>query len=104
MKRLYSALSMGVTIIIPIFLLMTSIRLLITPVYPQVEYRLPGFPPDPYGFTKEDRLHWSRYAIDYLLNSADISYIGDLRFPDGTSLYNQRELGHMVDVKNLVKA
>jgi integral membrane protein (TIGR01906 family) len=37
--------------------------------------------------------------VDYLLNSEDISYLGDLRFENGQPLYNQRELSHMVDVK-----
>ncbi len=93
-----------VTLLIPFLLLMTSIRILMTPLFPQIEYRTPGFPADPYGFTLDDRLHWSRIAMNYLLNNADISYLGDLRFPDGSPLYNQRELSHMVDVKNLVQA
>jgi integral membrane protein (TIGR01906 family) len=84
-------------------LIMTAVRLLITPVFPQVEYRTPNFPPDSYGFTAEDRLHWSRLAIDYLLNDAGIQYLGDLKFDNGTPLYNERELSHMLDVKVLVQ-
>jgi integral membrane protein (TIGR01906 family) len=38
-----------------------------------------------------------------LLNSADITFLGDLRFSDGTPVYNQRELMHMVDVKNALR-
>lgn len=93
-----------VTLLIPFILMMTSIRILMTPLFLQIEYHAPGFPADPYGFTLDDRLHWSGIAMNYLLNSADISYLGDLRFPDGSPLYNQRELSHMVDVKNLVQA
>ena len=48
-----------VTILTPLVVLMLSVRLLITPVFAQVEYRMPGFPDDPYGFTLEDRLEWS---------------------------------------------
>jgi integral membrane protein (TIGR01906 family) len=69
----------------------------------QLEYRTPNFPPDPYGFTLEDRLYWSQIALTYLLNDSEISFLGDLRFPDGTPLYNERELGHMEDVKNVVE-
>lgn len=104
MKILYRVLSLLITVILPFFLIMTAVRLLITPVFLQVEYNSPGFPPDSYGFTKADRLHWSRYAVDYLVNSAGIEYLGDLKFPDGQPLYNERELSHMVDVKNLVQA
>ena len=104
MKRFYSFLAVLITIILPFFLLMSAIRLLITPSFPQIEYNMPGFPPDTYGFTKQDRLYWSRFAIDYLTNDAGISYLSDLRFPDGSPLYNERELTHMVDVKNLIQA
>jgi integral membrane protein (TIGR01906 family) len=88
---------------VPIFLLMTSIRVVIAPWYPQVEYRMPYFPPDPYGFTLQDRLKWSRVSIDYLLNSAGINFLADQRLADGGPLYNERELSHMQDVKVLVQ-
>ena len=80
-------------------LILTSVRILLTPVFVQIEYRTPNFPPDPYGFTQEDRLRWAPYAVNYLLNDADISYLGDLKFEDGSPLYNERELSHMHDVK-----
>jgi len=104
MKRLYTVLSIVVTAIIPFFLLITAIRVMVTPLYARIEYNSPGFPEDTFGFTKQERLYWSEFAINYLVNDSDISYLGDLRFPDGQPLYNQRELDHMVDVKNLVQA
>ncbi len=64
---------------------------------------MPYFPPDQYGFTKADRLKWAPYALNYLTNSADISYLGDLKFEDGTPLYNERELSHMNDVKRVTQ-
>jgi integral membrane protein (TIGR01906 family) len=102
----------------PVMLLLTAVRILLSPIYIEIEYRLPNFPEDPYGFTREDRLYYANIARLYLLNDADISYLGDLRFPndeqapqascqymqDCTRLYNQRELKHMVDVKSVVKA
>lgn len=33
----------------------------------------------------------------------DISYLGDLKFENGSPLYNERELTHMADVKNVVR-
>jgi integral membrane protein (TIGR01906 family) len=62
---------------------------------------MPGFPEDPYGFTIEDRLKWSKISIDYLLNDSEISFLADQQFADGTPLYNERELSHMLDVKRL---
>lgn len=98
-KTLTNILSWVVTLIVPVALALTGVRLMMTNTFLNVEYNLPGFPPDPYGFTTQDRLHWSRIAMDYLTNPEGISFLGDLRFPDGTPLYNERELEHMVDVK-----
>lgn len=91
------------TLAIPFFLIMTAVRLLITPLYPQVEYRMPGFPPDTYGFTFEERMHWANISINYLLNNQGIEYLSNQRLADGAPLYNERELSHMLDVKVLVQ-
>ena len=106
-----------VTLIVPVVLTLLAVRLVLNPWYVEFEYRTPNFPADEYGFTREDRLKYSKIDIEYLLNNADISFLGDLHFPEGqqapaiscqfmedcTKLYNERELGHMVDVKNVVQ-
>jgi integral membrane protein (TIGR01906 family) len=97
------ALSLLATILVPIVLVLSGVRLMFFPFYRQIEYRLPTFPADSYGFTLEDRLYWSNFAVDYLLNDAGIEYLGDLRFADGTLVFNERELKHMVDVKVTVQ-
>ena len=98
-----SILKFLVTLVIPLVLLMTAFRILMTPGYVNLEYRMPGFPPDNYGFTQADRLKLAPIALNYLLNDKGIEFLGDLTFDDRTSLYNERELSHMVDVKNLVQ-
>jgi integral membrane protein (TIGR01906 family) len=99
---LYAFISWIVTLLTPVILSLTAMRLIMVPAFLNFEYNTPNFPPDRYGFTKEERLYWSKIALEYLLNPADISFLGDLRFADGTPVYNQRELEHMVDVKNTV--
>ncbi len=101
--RLSSFLSFLITLLTPIFLTGLALRLLLTPLFPQIEYRVPGFPADDYGFTLEDRLHWSKFAVEYLVNDADISYLGNLQFDDGSPLFNERELRHMQDVKAVTR-
>jgi len=100
---LHKILSWLVTILIPVVLILTSVRLLLLPAFLPLEYHTPGFPVDMYGFTLEDRLYWSRIAQEYLLNKEGISFLGDLRFQDGQLVYNERELKHMVDVKQVVE-
>jgi integral membrane protein (TIGR01906 family) len=88
--------------VIPFISIMLSVRLLITSLYAQVEYRMPGFPMDPFGFTMEDRLRWAEPSITFLVNSEDITFLEELAFEDGVPIYNQRELSHMQDVKTVV--
>ena len=116
MKILYRLLSWFIALILPVVIILSVVRLMINPWYLEFEYRTPGFPKDLYGFSMEDRLLYGKIAAEYLVNSADISFLGDLRFPTGqevpdpscqfmtdcTYLYNERELDHMLDVKNVV--
>ena len=98
-----SFLSWLVTVLVPLVLIGLAIRVLLSPVFYRLEYSMPYFPPDEYGFTKEDRLKWAPYAVNYLVNDADTSYLGDLTFEDGSPLYNDRELRHMADVKRITQ-
>lgn len=102
-SKLPIILSYLVSLLTPIILIGIAVRILLSPLYYTIEYNMPYFPADEYGFTKEDRLHWAPYAVTYLINSSDISYLGDLKFDNGNSLYNERELSHMADVKNVVQ-
>ncbi len=95
-------LSYLISFLTPIALIGAALRILLTPVFYTVEYNMPYFPADEYGFTKEDRLRWAKPSVEYLSNGADISYLGDLKFDDGTPIYNERELSHMADVKGVV--
>ena len=103
MKTIQKIFSWLVTLLLPVALTFLRLRILLTHAFPEIEYRLPGFPLDEYGFTLQDRLHWSSISIDYLLNSAGISFLGDQQFMDGVPLFNDRELSHMHDVKNVVQ-
>lgn len=93
-----------VALLTPVIIVLAVVRLLINPALLSFEYNTPGFPDDSYGFTREDRLHWGHYAVTYLVNDAGIEYLGDLRFDDGTPVFNERELGHMLDVKMVVQS
>ncbi len=87
--------------LLPLVILLTSLRLLLTETFVRLEYQTPDFPADPYGFTLEDRLRWAPIALEYLLNDAEIDFLAELRFDSGEPLYNARELRHMQDVKIL---
>ena len=83
----------------PAFLVLTGVRLVMSEAFIWLEYNRPGFPADRYGFSKAERLKYAPYAVRYLLNGANIDYLGDLTFDDGEPLYTADELKHMEDVK-----
>ncbi|HNT22898.1 MAG TPA: TIGR01906 family membrane protein [Anaerolineales bacterium] len=106
-----------ITVLVPVVLTLTAVRAMLSPWYLEFEYRTPMFPDDYYGFTMGERLAYGRVAVEYLVNDAGIEFLGDLRFPEGqetpapscanmvdcTYMYNDRELEHMLDVKNVVQ-
>lgn len=102
-----------VALTVPFLLLVGSARLAMVPAFLQFEYTRPGFEVDYYGFTVNDRLEYGFYALDYILNGEDISFLGDLTlpgekcYPPQTSgdcaMFNALELSHMVDVKQVAQ-
>ncbi|HIE57766.1 MAG TPA: TIGR01906 family membrane protein [Anaerolineales bacterium] len=106
-----------VTLLVPAALVLLGVRLLLTPLFVNVEYRMPYFPPDRYGFSAQERLSWAQQTRAYLLNDDEIETLAAWQFPKGenaagdcdtylpprdcTYLYNDRELQHMRDVKQV---
>ena len=104
MKVLIRFISILISVVLPFFLLMCSIRMLLNPFFLDYEYNLPNFPADDFGFTTPDRLKWGKISLLYLTNNESDDYLGTLKLDDGSPLFNQRELSHMLDVRVLVKA
>jgi integral membrane protein (TIGR01906 family) len=102
-RRLSAVRAIAIALLVPVVLILTNIRLLLTPAFVSIEYRTPGFPEDSYGFTLAERMQQAEIARAYLLNDAGPEFLGTLRDQAGTLLYNARELSHMVDVKELVQ-
>jgi integral membrane protein (TIGR01906 family) len=100
---LAGVLGLFLVIALPAFLLLTSVRIVMSQAFLRLEYNRPGFPADPFGFTKADRLKYAPYAVRYLLNNAGISYLGNLTFDNGAPLFTDRELQHMHDVKHVTR-
>jgi integral membrane protein (TIGR01906 family) len=89
--------------VLPLLLVLVNARLLMSRPFMVWEYNRPGFSPDPYGFTTEDRLHYGPLGLAYLFNGEGTSFLSDLRFPDGSPVFNERELSHMDDVKQVTQ-
>lgn len=92
-----------IAVCIPVILVLGSVRLVMTPLFMQLEYTRVGFPADMYGFTTEDRLKYGPVALEYMLTDADISLLRDLDFGETGAFYTERELQHMIDVKRVTQ-
>jgi len=101
--RVGGLIRLYMTVMLPVMLVLIGARLAMTETFLRFEYQRPGFPVDVYGFTTEDRLQYAPYAVDYLINGGDISYLEDLTFPNGTPLYTASELNHMEDVQTVTR-
>jgi integral membrane protein (TIGR01906 family) len=104
MKILEGLLRWLVIVSIPIVLIGTGLRLILLPGYLQVEYRMPHFPVDSYGFTTAERMHWATLSWRYLVDPSDRASLAALTFGDGSPVFNEREVSHMADVKAVVQA
>jgi integral membrane protein (TIGR01906 family) len=104
MKLLPKIFSLVIPIFVAIFIILTSVGLWMDPLLWNTIYNAPGFPPDSYGFTAKDRSKYAQISLEYMLNGSGISFLGDLKFPDGSPLFNERELSHMADVKRLAQS
>jgi len=89
--------------VLPLVLVLLNARVLMSNAFIRWEYSRPNFPADPYGFATQDRLQHAPVALAYLFNDEGIDFLGRETFPDGSPLYNERELSHMEDVKNVTR-
>jgi integral membrane protein (TIGR01906 family) len=97
-----------VVLAMPFLLTLGTLRVIVLwewPSYPRFEYG--RIQPDPYGFTADERLDLAEATLGYLRDAAPaneaIGLLEALRLPGSDEqLYNEREIGHMLDVKRLV--
>ncbi len=90
---------MAIAIVLPIFLVLTNVRVFMSEAYLRYEYGKPSFP-EPTWFTVEKRMLFARESVAYLLTDAGIEKLRDLTY-ESEPIYNERELRHMEDVKVL---
>lgn len=96
-----------VIIAMPFFLGLGMLRAVLAWDYPGFEYA--RIAPDTYGFTPEERLSLAHATLDYMQRpepAEEVIYLlEDLQVSaTGDPLYNEREIGHMLDVKHLTDA
>lgn len=102
---LSQTLRIALIVALPLAIVLTNVRLLMLPWFPDLEYNQASFPPDfnvrpgTEPMTREQRSEWAKVALAYIVSDAPPAFLGDLQFPNGEPLYDARELRHMIDVQ-----
>ena len=89
-----------ITLLLPVLLVLGSVRLLITDEYLAFEYGKAGFLADPFGFDWSQRLAYASANFRYVRENQPIDALSRLRLGD-QSIYNAREIKHMQDVQKV---
>jgi len=90
-------------ILIPLFILGGSVRLITTERFLEFEYTRSNFPPDPFGFSPSQRLNLAAKNLDFVRDGLSITSLSQQEL-DGLPVYNPRELAHMQDVQDVYQA
>lgn len=96
--QLTQTLKLITVVLVTIFIVGGAVQILATDSFLAFEYGKASFPPDPFGYTQQQR---------FILASTNIHYVrthlpGDelsKQFLNGLPVYNPREVSHMADVQ-----
>ena len=96
MSRLSANLcAIAITLCIPVALILTNVFLFMNPTWLAFQYSQPGFPPS-VRFTPPDRYRLASESIEYVRGNRTLEHFKAL------GVYDDREIKHMVDVRELV--
>src|SRR5574341_189491 len=87
-----------IIVLLPVLLVIGSVRLLNTDEYLVFEYGKASFPEDPFGFDRSQRVAYAGVNFRYVRENQPIDALAKLRLGDQL-IYNARELKHMQDVQ-----
>ena len=94
-KRLPHLLALAITIGVPIALILANVFLFMNPTWLAYQYSQPDFPPS-VRFTPPERYRLASESIEYIRGNRTLEQFKAL------GVYDEREIKHMVDVRELV--
>lgn len=96
--RLTRSLKLLIIMLTPVLIVLTAARLLATDQYLAFEYGKIGFPPDPFGFSQQQRFDLASSNIHYVRAHLPGDALSNQTL-NGAPVYNPREVSHMADVQ-----
>lgn len=89
-----------IIVTLPFFIVLGTVRILVTDSYLAFEYGKADFPLDPFGLSEAERLNIALANFRFVRECQPLESLGSQRLA-GNPLYNQRELNHMQDVQTV---
>ncbi len=100
--RWHTLLKVLIVIATPIVVALIPIRLAMQPWVVPFLYSLPNFPPEVYGMSDEERLRLGLIGMDSVIGPRGVEVLREARLSDGAPAFNEREIRHMQDVRDLI--
>jgi hypothetical protein len=97
-SRITKTLELFLTLLVPVLIITTAVRLLATDQYLVFEYNKASFPSDPLGFTNRQRFILASTNIHYVRAHLPGNELSKQTL-HGMPVYNPREVSHMADVQ-----
>lgn len=92
-----------VVILLPVFLILTNVRLIMTESFVRYEYGKTDFPPAP-TLDPAERFPLALTGIDLITGRMSAEQYAALKLRNGQPAYQAREVSHMVDVAQVTQA
>jgi len=90
-----------IVLLLPVVLVGSSISLLLTRQWLELEYSRETFPPDLLGWEQQERSQLAAATLDWILKGSELELVS-LKDGDRGLVYNKREVEHLIDVKRVV--
>ncbi len=100
--RWHTLTKLLIVIATPIITVLIPIRLAMQPWTVPFLYSLPNFPPEAYGMSDAERLRLGLIGMDSVIGPRGVQVLREARLSDGTPAFNEREIRHMQDVRDLI--
>ncbi|MBN1890708.1 MAG: TIGR01906 family membrane protein [Thermoflexales bacterium] len=102
MKRWQIRLAQCVIIVaVPIVLAVLPARVVMQPWIIHFEYGRAGFPPDAFGMGQAERTRLALDGLESIAGPRGMEALWEARFDDGRAAFQEREIEHMLDVRNV---
>lgn len=92
-----------IILLVPLVIVPSVVRLLVTDQYLAFEYGKSDFPKDVFGFDPNQRFSHASDSLRYIVEKRPPAFLADQKH-DNAPLYSPREVSHMQDVQNVFQA